>query len=335
MNGICGVEIMDNRQTLIIMTGIPGSGKSTIAKYLRDGEIEGFEYLNSNNTKILSSDECRKQLLGDEKDQSDNKRVFDFLKMKMVGFIKAGYNVIIDATNINMKERRGYLDIVKRYDLRKVAYVVNEPFNECEERAAKREERPLSKEILFKIMSRFQCPQSFEGLEVIFHHKQISEDDVRKSHALSFSYISEIQSAMFDNMRACMDVFQDNPHHKYTINEHCRRTALKFNTTDDCQWLAARLHDIGKVFTRTYDENGVAHYYGHDNVGAYYICSHIPEIFFNENKRDILFAIFLINYHMLPFSIKEEKTEKKYKELFGEEWYNKLLLLHKADKENC
>lgn len=325
---------MDNRQTLIIMTGIPGSGKSTIAKYLRDGEMEGFEYLNSNNTEILSSDECRKQLLGDEKDQSDNKRVFDFLKMKMVGFIKAGYNVIIDATNINMKERRGYLDLVKRYDLRKVAYVVNEPFNECEERAAKREERPLSKEILFKIMSRFQCPQSFEGLEVIFHHKQISEDDVRKSYALSFSYISEIQSAMFENMYARMNVFQDNPNHKYTIYEHCGRTALRFSSEYNL-WLAARLHDIGKVFTRTYDENGVAHYYGHDNVGAYYICSHIPEIFFNQNKRDILFTIFLINYHMLPFSIKEEKTEKKYKELFGEEWYNKLLLLHKADEENC
>lgn len=326
---------MDNRQTLIIITGIPGSGKSTIAKRLRDGEIEGFEYLNSNNTEILSSDECRKQLLGDEKDQSDNKRVFDFLKMKMVGFIKAGYNVIIDATNINMKERRGYLDLVKRYDLRKVAYVVNEPFDRCEERAAKREERPLPKEVLFKIMSRFQCPQPFEGLEVVFHYKQISEDDVKKSYALSFSYISEIQNAMSENMYALMNLSQDNPHHKYTINEHCRRTALAFNITDDCQWLAARLHDIGKVFTRTYDENGVAHYYGHDNVGAYYICSHIPEIFFNQNKRDILFTIFLINYHMLPFSIKEEKTEKKYKELFGEEWYNKLLLLHKADKENC
>ena len=325
---------MDNRQTLIIITGIPGSGKSTIAKRLRDGEIEGFEYLNSNNTEILSSDECRKQLLGDEKDQSDNKRVFDFLKMKMVGFIKTGYNVVIDATNINMKERRGYLDLVKRYDLRKVAYVVNEPFDRCEERAAKREERPLPKEVLFKIMSRFQCPQPFEGLEVIFHYKQISEDDVRKSYALSFSYIYEIQSAMFENMYARMNVSQDNLHHKYTINEHCGRTASRFSSEYNL-WLAARLHDIGKVFTRTYDENGVAHYYGHDNVGAYYICSHIPEIFFNQNKRDILFTIFLINYHMLPFSIKEEKTEKKYKELFGEEWYNKLLLLHKADKENC
>jgi len=325
---------MDNKQTLIIITGIPGSGKSTVAKQLRDGEIEGFEYLNSNNTEILSSDECRRQLLGDEKDQSDNKRVFDFLKMKMVGFIKTGYNVIIDATNINMKERKGYLDLVKRYDLRKVAYVVNEPFDICVERAAKRAERPLPKEVLFKIMSRFQCPQPFEGLEVVFHNTQITEDDVKKNYVLSFSYVDAVQSEMFENMYAHMNVSQDNPHHKHTINEHCERTALQLSSEYNL-WLAARLHDVGKIFTRTYDENGVAHYYGHDNVGAYYVCSHIPEIFFNQNKRDILFTIFLINYHMFPFSIKEEKTEKKYRELFGEEWYNKLLLLHKADKENC
>lgn len=322
-------------QTILLMVGLPGSGKSTIAEKMINGEIEDFLDFNGFNTVILSSDTLRKMLLGDEKDQSNNKLVFEELKKYFVHFLNQGYNIIVDATNINMKERRSYIELTKKYDTRRVAYVVNTPFDECVNRAENRLNRPINKEIIFNMMKRFQCPQPFEGLEVIFHYKQISEDDVRKSYALSFSYIFKIQNEMFENMRACMNVFQDNPHHKYTINEHCRRTALAFNITDDGQWLAARLHDIGKVFTRTYDENGVAHYYGHDNVGAYYICSHIPEIFFNQNKRDILFTIFLINYHMLPFSIKEEKTEKKYKELFGEEWYNKLLLLHKADKENC
>lgn len=322
-------------QKIILMVGLPGSGKSTIAENIINGNVDTYEDFNPSNTIILSSDKFREVFLGDEKDQSNNKLVFEELKKSFMSYLKQNYNIIIDATNINMKERRYYIREAKKYTSDIIAYVVNTPFDECVNRAENRLNRPINKEIIFNMMKRFQCPQPFEGLEVIFHYKQISEDDVRKSYALSFSYIFKIQNAMFENMCALMNVFQDNPHHKYTINEHCRRTALAFNITDDGQWLAARLHDIGKVFTRTYDENGVAHYYGHDNVGAYYICSHIPEIFFNQNKRDILFTIFLINYHMLPFSIKEEKTEKKYKELFGEEWYNKLLLLHKADKENC
>lgn len=321
-------------QKIILMVGLPGSGKSTIAENIINGNVDIYEDFNPSNTIILSSDKFREIFLGDEKDQSNNKLVFEELKKSFMSYLKQNYNIIIDATNINMKERRYYIREAKKYTSDIIAYVVNTPFDECINRAENRLNRPVNKEIIFNMMKRFQCPQPFEGLEVVFHYKQISEDDVKKSYALSFSYISEIQSAMFENMYARMNVSQDNPHHKYTINEHCGRTASRFSSEYNL-WLAARLHDIGKVFTRTYDENGVAHYYGHDNVGAYYICSHIPEIFFNQNKRDILFTIFLINYHMLPFSIKEEKTEKKYKELFGEEWYNKLLLLHKADKENC
>ena len=322
-------------QTIVLMVGLPGSGKSTIAEKMINGEIEDFPDFNKFNTVILSSDTLRKMLLGDEKDQSNNKLVFEELKKYFIHFLNQGYNIIVDATNINMKERRSYIELTKKYDVRKVAYVVNTPFNECAKRAENRVFRPLDKDIIFKMEKRFQCPQPFEGLEVVFHNKQITEEDVKKSYALSFSYIDAVQNEMFENMYAHMNVFQDNPHHKYTINEHCERTAWTFNKDDENLWLAARIHDVGKVFTRTYDENEVAHYYGHDNVGAYYVCSHIPEIFFNQNKRDILFTIFLINYHMLPFSIKEEKTEKKYRELFGEEWYNKLLLLHKADRENC
>lgn len=322
-------------QTTVLMVGLPGSGKSTIAEKMINGEIEEFSNFSKSNTMILSSDKFREIFLGDEKDQTNNKLVFGELRKSFISYLNQGYNIIVDATNINMKSRRSYIELTKKYNVRKVAYVVNTPFDECIKRAENRTLRPINKDIIFEMEKRFQCPQPFEGLEVVFHNKQISEDDVKKSYALSFSYVEAVQSEMFENMYAHMNVPQDNPHHRYTINEHCERTARTFNKDDENLWLATRLHDVGKIFTRTYDENGVAHYYGHDNVGAYYVCSHIPEIFFNKNKRDILFTIFLINYHMLPFSIKEEKTEKKYKELFGEEWYNKLLLLHKADKENC
>ena len=50
---------------LIMMIGIPGSGKSTIANEL----LEKWEL---NNGKIFSSDEYRKIICGDENDQTQN-----------------------------------------------------------------------------------------------------------------------------------------------------------------------------------------------------------------------------------------------------------------------
>ena len=52
-------------QKLIVMVGVPGSGKSTYAK-------NTF----SKTAEILSSDALRKELLGNENDQKHNDYVF-------------------------------------------------------------------------------------------------------------------------------------------------------------------------------------------------------------------------------------------------------------------
>lgn len=356
--GLVGVKT----QYLILMVGIPGSGKSTIAKEILDGKNDCFPELNSNNTKLLSSDIIRKELLGSEGDQSNNQLVFQTLKDRLVKYVKLGFGVIVDATNINMKERKGYLELIRKYNLtRKIAYVVNTPYDECVRNAEQRTERPLPDSVLFKVMCRFQCPQEYEGLEVIFHRNQLSLKDTLNSYSVTPSYIEAVRGEIYENMYSHMKVSQDNPHHKYDIDTHCYKTMQALGIDNYDMYIAARLHDIGKIFTRTYDENGVAHYYNHDNVGAYYVCSHIPEIFFDEDKSHILFTIFLINYHMLPFSFvdngsknvnnsvdnfsnqKEGKIEEnqmhktlhKYAKIFGEAWLRKLLILHKADKESC
>ena len=48
-----------------------------------------------------------------------------------------------------------------------------------------------------------------------------------------------------------------------------------------------------------------AHYYNHENVGAYDVLCNS----YMENYKDI---VFLINYHMLPFSWNTEKAQNKW-----------------------
>ena len=46
----------------------------------------------------------------------------------------------------------------------------------------------------------------------------------------------------------------------------------------------------------------------------------------------VLEILFYVNYHMQPFFIQSEKSEKKWKEIFGEEKYNNLLIFNECDK---
>lgn len=105
---------------LIIMVGIPGSGKTTLAKKLiREGIDEYF-----------SSDSLRIELFGDKGySSSDNYIVFKELKKRMKEslinkneyFIK---RTIYDATNVNAKKRASTLsDFSEFYDKAIIVFI--------------------------------------------------------------------------------------------------------------------------------------------------------------------------------------------------------------------
>lgn len=78
------------RNTLIVMGGIPASGKSYYSKVLSDGL----------NFKIHSSDELRKAYTG------DYNRLFDTLHSNIVKDLRSGYNCIYDSTNCKRSKRK-------------------------------------------------------------------------------------------------------------------------------------------------------------------------------------------------------------------------------------
>ena len=131
---------------------------------------------------------------------------------------------------------------------------------------------------------------------------------------------------------------QKNPHHTMDLNEHCSFTYDKFKLIKEYVWteypFAARLHDIGKLFTQKFDENGVAHYYQHENVGCYYLLSNMESIKRHRDYSDeeLLNILFLINYHMMPMSWENEKTKNKWRKRFGEYKYELLMRFHECDK---
>ena len=97
---------------------------------------------------------------------------------------------------------------------------------------------------------------------------------------------------------------------------------------------SARVHDIGKLYTQKTDENGVSHYYQHENVGAYYLLSNYDSLVASTymNESEILEMLFYVNYHMMPMNWNSDRATEKWKKIFGEEKFNNLILFNQCDK---
>jgi hypothetical protein len=98
-------------------------------------------------------------------------------------------------------------------------------------------------------------------------------------------------------------------------------TAFKYGLVHNFPWevcIAALLHDIGFLHTRQNDESGISHYYNHANVSAYIL---LTETALPYN------VIALVNYHMIPYQKDVDGIK-----IFGEEFWNELLMLNECDR---
>lgn len=299
---------MENCSAITVMVGIPGSGKTEMAKYLLK---------NAENTVYISSDEIRKEIFGDDRDQSDNARVFNIFYDKLKRALQDGKNALLDATNTSMKARKHVFETAKslKKPVNVTAFVMNTNPMVCLERNAKRE-RVVPQEAIERMLCNYQHPQYFEGFDDIVFANNFTHINTEKISG----YFSQMRS--FD---------QNNHHHAYPLLEHCVKLAQQY-PVGSIEYEAGIWHDIGKLFTRKNDDEGVSHYYGHANYGAYLLASNL-DMFMSQDKDKIQEIIFYVNYHMMAhYDITTEKSIKKYAEIFGKERLDKLFDFALKDK---
>lgn len=145
--------------SLYVMIGPSGAGKSTVAKNL------AVKF----NAEVVSTDEIRQMLFGDEAIQREGKRVFETAYMTTRAHLNHRRNVIFDATNTTMKGREELLKAVADCPecKQRIAVLVT-PFKEISlERNAKR-----SRKVSEKVIER-QYHQLLEDGEYI--HDQFDQ----------------------------------------------------------------------------------------------------------------------------------------------------------------
>ena len=73
---------------------------------------------------IYSSDDIREELYNDVNNMENNNKVFDVLHQRIRDTLIDGKDCVYDATNMNWKRRRAFLESIKKIECYKVAVVV-------------------------------------------------------------------------------------------------------------------------------------------------------------------------------------------------------------------
>jgi len=98
-----------------------------------------------------------------------------------------------------------------------------------------------------------------------------------------------------------------------------------------CLRWAALLHDVGKADARSVDENGLPHYFGHENIGAELAGEIVGNFRFSRRNRKAV--LFLVRNHMRPVLYDSEWSDAAVRRLVRDSGpeLNDLLLLAGAD----
>lgn len=319
----------------VIMVGVPGSGKSTIAN-----EYEKLGY------KVLSTDKIREEFYTVE-DQTHNDEVFKILHRRIKDCVESNENFVIDATNISVKNRRGLLNSINKkgkdlYNI--IAYVMTTPIKMCKERNSSRD-RVVPEDVIDRQVKRFEIPTYEEGFDKIILDNWGRRDTLQAKtvfqdlHYLpDFSYTWNQKAEEIPSIQCCLKIMdgfnQKNSHHLYDLGTHCRMCyrEMKKHTNNAPLLIASLVHDIGKKYTQELKEDGSGEcrYYSHHNVGAYVFLQNLDTLGFNKIE-DIVDCLFYINFHMAPFFWNNKSIEKA-KKIWGEEKVNNLLILNKCDQ---
>jgi len=129
---------------LVVMIGASGSGKST------------FAARHFAPTEVISSDHCRALVIDDETDQSISGDAFDLVKAIAEKRLKHRRLTVIDATNVRAADRKGWIELARRWHALPVAVVIDPGIDTCFERNKARPNRDFGIGVVQRMASEIR-----------------------------------------------------------------------------------------------------------------------------------------------------------------------------------
>ena len=150
------LEMGDKKKALIVLCGAPASGKSTWGK----------KFAQENNVMYISTDEIRKELSGDESNQSVSAQAFATARARVSAALGADKSAMIDATSVTRKARKDWINLGRGHGAFIIAVAFEVPRDELLRRDAQRE-RHVGPEIIDRFLNKYERPSDTEVDKVI------------------------------------------------------------------------------------------------------------------------------------------------------------------------
>lgn len=192
------------KKKLIAMRGLPACGKSTLA----------FEYVKQ-GYKRVNKDDLR-AMIDDGKWSKDNeKRVKDLEKSMVFGFLRDGFNVVVDDTNFGYELEWELVAKTCNADFELVNFDILP--EECVKRDAKRGDKSVGAEVIYRMYNKYVRPKNvpynpliasdcyifdIDGTLAImadrspYDYTRVSEDTVNENVASIFDALSKTEASM-------------------------------------------------------------------------------------------------------------------------------------------
>lgn len=122
-------------------------------------------------------------------------------------------------------------------------------------------------------------------------------------------------------------LIQNNPYHVYSVDQHTYKALGHIGSDEALRW-TIYLHDIGKGYTKTTDDKGIDHFYGHQKVSALLSKDILNRLKFDNKTKDRILK--LIDLHDYRYNANKQSTRKAMAKI-GPNLFEDYIAVQRAD----
>lgn len=261
----------NNEQRIVLLGGLPGSGKSTLSKYFEEA---GYVIICPDTFRgIVSKTIPGREAWTDaqhEGDQSVSGEAWKMAYDESHKALRAGKSIVFDAMLHTAKARRGTKGELVRHKLPFYAIYMDVTLETAKKRNEERGAKGGRQVPDFVLKSKWRqqaFPMVEEGFKEVHY---ISNDLVIKPMAeelkesilealvknpratIESMRVTGVLKNVFPSLDECWGFAQDNKHHDFPLHEHMIGAAELIENRSPVAVVSALLHDVGKRKTKEY-----------------------------------------------------------------------------------